>query len=320
MSSYHLTDQAVRLLAKSWWVVTALLLLVGSAVQFELVTEDDLGPLVTSNELAAAPGELAAIPGELDGYPSVDYAGTRFAVLDARAIPVNQTGRPIMIVDLGIENRSDLPARIPKAMIQLVRPDGRTFPLDRFEYTDYTNRLSIPAGSVQQALLVFKLTPGQTGPVSGYDLTIGESGRWPARIGLDGTSPDVEFPIDLVGADGATTQEPAHYQGIRVELLSSVTDIEHGVYRAPIGRYLAVMTVRVVGDTRGVDRSLWAISDGTSETRALRADVLTVSPDQTEATVELVFSYPTDTPQLELLVGRTDRREPVAVFDVASFK
>lgn len=320
MGSHHVTDQAVRSLAKSWWVVTALLLLIGSAVHFELVTEDDLGPLISTGEVAAGTGDLVALPGELDGYPSVDYAGLRIALVDARAIPINQTGRPIIVVDVGVENLSDRQARIPLAMLQLVRPDGRTFTADRFEYTRYTNRLTIDSGSIEQALMVFKLPPGQTGPVSAYQLEIGETGRWPVRLGLDGSPTEADFPLDLALAGDATDLAPVSYQGLRVELLGAVTALEHGVYRAPIGRHLAVFTVRVVGSIGGLDRTLWALSDGEEQTRAIRADVVDTGSGRTDAVVEVVFSYGTDVSQLELLVGRSDRRETVAVFDVQAFE
>ena len=320
MTTHHVTEQIVRFLSKSWWVVTALLLLVGSAVHFELVTEDNLGPLVAPSEVAAGAGDLIALPGELDGYPSVAYAGTTVALIDARTIPINQTGRPIMVVDLAVENRSDVQARVPLTMLTLVRPDGRTFTAERFEYTEFSNRLAVDAGEVEQALVVFMLPPGQTGPTSGYQLEVGEAGRWPVSLGLDGSVSEAAFPQELALADGSVGVEPAQYQGLRVELLDAVTALEHGVYRAPIGRHLAVMSVRVVGASTGLDRNLWTVVDRNGESRAIRADVVESSQDGTDAVVELVFSYSTDVSDLSLFVGRSDTRDLVATFSTQAFE
>lgn len=320
MTTHHVTEQIVRSLSKSWWVVTALLLLVGSAVHFELITEDDLGPLASLSEVAAGPGDLAALPGELDGFPSADYAGLTVALIDARTIPVNQTGRPIMVVDLAIENRSDVQARVPLAMLTLVRPDGRTFEAERFEYTEYSNRLTVGSGAVEQALVVFKLSPGPTGPTSGYQLEIGEAGRWPVSLGLDGSVTEADFPQTLELVDGSVGAEPAQYQGLRVELLDAVTALEHGVYRAPVGRHLAVISVRVVGASSGLDRNLWTVVDRKGESRAIRASIVESSEDGTDATVELVFSYSTDVSELSLFVGRSDTRDLVAAFATQAFE
>lgn len=320
MTTHHVTEQIVRSLSKSWWVVTALLLMVGSALHFELVTEDDLGPLAAGSEVAAGETDLIAVPGELDDYPSVDYAGIKVALIDARAIPVNQTGRPIVVVDLAIENQSDVQARVPLAMLKLVRTDGRTFTAERFEYTEHSNRVSISPGDVDQALVVFKLPPGRTGAVSSYELEIGEAGRWPVMLGLDGSASEPDFPQPLALADSSVGAEAAQYQGLRVELLDAVTALEHGVYRAPVGQHLAVISVRVVGASAGIDRNLWTMADQNGESRAIRASIVEASADGTDATVEVVFSYSTGMSELSLFVGRSDTRDLVATFETQAFE
>lgn len=320
MATHHLTEQIVRSLYKSWWVVTALLLLVGSAVHFELVTEDDLGPLAASTEVAAGENDLMARPGDLDGVASVEYAGLTIALVHVRAIPVNQTGRPIMVVDLAIENRSAVQARIPLAMLELVGPTGRVVAADRFEYTDFGNRLVINPQQVEQVLAVFKLPPGEVGSPGDYTLKVAEAGRWPVELGLDGSVSELAFPTPLSLTSDSAGREPIQYQGLRVELLDATTDLEHGVYRAPIGRHLAVVTVRVIGPSSGSDRQLWRLVDNNGQNRAIRASIIESKLGGLDTTVELVFSYSTDVSELSLMIGRSDRQEPVASFEVQAFE
>lgn len=315
MTTTTVAEQLIRVLSRSWWVVTVGLLGVGAVVQFNLVTNDDLGPLGRGpTAVGVADGsQLAAVV--VDGDSATSYAGLDLAVVEARAVPVEQTDRPIVIVDLALTNTADVPIRVVPSMIRLVRPDGDVVEPDRFEFTDNASLLVIGPGETAQPLVVYKLRPGPIGLVSAHRLEIGEAGRWPVTLGLDGSVPEQAFPhpVTPLFPDGERT---AMYQGLEVELSTAELALEHGVYRAPVGRHLLVATVQVLGPGANIDRSLWTLTTDDGDLRALQANVIESSPAGDIATVELVFSYPTTLWDLSVEVGRVGVREEVARFTV----
>ncbi|MEM7275389.1 MAG: hypothetical protein AAF547_20105 [Actinomycetota bacterium] len=318
MTTHPVTEQIVRVLSRTWWVVTAAMLVVGGAAQFDLISRERLGPLASASAEVAAPdgSQLAAVT---DGQASVRYAGLELSLLEARAVPVNQSGRPIVVVDLAIRNLADVPVRIVPSMLRLVRPDGQVVEPDRFDYTERPDLIVLEPGGAVSALVVYKLGAAPVGLVSAHRLEIGEPGRWPVSIGLDGTVAEDRFPQPLA-IDPTAGSPTATYQGLEVELLDARTALEHGVYRAPIGRHLAMATVEVIGPSAAIDRHLWTLTDVDGQRRALQADVTETSPSGDVATVELVFSYSTESSELSLMVGRSGVQDEVARFEVKSFE
>lgn len=309
-----------------WLFFSAMLLLVGAAVRFDLITDERLGPLAADPEVAA--GDTAAFASsnpDLELLPMVRYAGTEVALVRARAIPENRSGAPIIVVELAVRNTANVQVRMPVSMFDLIGPDAVVAPADRFEFTDHGDRLVIEPGRTEPGSVVFKLRPRSSLELDRYVLQIGEQGRWPVHLPLDGMVPPAVYPQPLE----ADTGERARFRGLTVELTQAATALEYGVYRAAIGQHLAVMTVTVSGSPTSsfaIERGLWTLvdgdgtADGGTERRAIAAVPGLRAPESDEVTMELIFAYSTESSDLTLLVGPSDQRQLVARFGVQAFE
>ncbi len=291
-------------------------------VRYDLLAEDRLGPLAAGSEVAAADQTSFAIaPTDFDAYQNVSYAGLDLALVEARVVPNNRSGQPIVVVELAVRNNSRVQARLPLNMINLVGPGGQVSELDRFEYTAHASRMVVEAGKTERGLAVFKLPVHSSLRLSDFELQIAEAGRWPAGLPLDGEAPEPPYPGPL-----AVTfhNEEARYRGLTVELSGAATALEYGVYRAAVGQHLAVVTVTVTGSPVSsmgtVERDLWTLVDGVTERRAIRAIAGQRPVGGNSVTMQLVFAYSTESSELELVVGGPEERQTVARFEVQAFE
>ena len=329
----RISPSMVHSVWKAWWVTTALLLATGTITRFDLVTSEDFGPLTAGSEVAAAEdAALGVADGQFEAYPQVRYAGVDIALVGARVIPVNNSGQPIVVAELAVRNTTTVQARLSRKLINLTTTDGTTVPLDRFEYADHDNRLVVEPGETHQIVGVFKLRGQIDTSLDAYTLQIGESGRWPEYLGLNGEVVPSVYPKSLEPVDGA--DDPARLNQLVVELTTAATTLEYGVYRAPIGQHLAVVTVSVSGapgalERGGFDKNLWTLTDESGSHRALQATAGERSVDGNTVSMELVFAYSTEASTLELLIGSEDTStgatgddEPVSVasFSVQAFE
>ncbi len=298
---------------KAWWATTILLLAVGTVSRYDLVSSELLGPLVVGAEVAAADDPIMLVGGDaFDALPRVTYAGLDLALMNARAIPENNSGRPIIVVDLAVRNATPAQIRLPRQHLKLTSVDGATVALDRFEYAEHGSRLVVDSGETQQVLAVFKLRGRIGTDLDGYAIQIGEEGRWPESLLLDGQISPSAYPLPLEVL--STDDEPARYQDLVVELSDAATALEYGVYRSSIGQHLAVITISVSGapgalDRGGLDRGLWTLADGQVLRRALKVTPGERSLDGNTVSIELVFAYGTEASELELFVGDASNQE-----------
>lgn len=332
-------DGAVRTLRKSWWVVTALLLIAGVVARYDLVSEDDLGPLALTDEMAAGPQtELVSLADEFDPASTIHYAGLDLALIDARAIPENNSGRPIIVADVAVRNSSNHQIRIPLNLIRLVSADDVVTPLTRLDYAENTERLVLDPGESQLALAVFKLRTPLEEDLSLYGIQIGEEGRWPENLPLEGEVLPSAFPRPLLPEaaagpfdDAELSAPPAEesqltvqHGGFDITVTAAETALQYGPYRAPIGQHLAIITVEVSGSPASVEaitgsRNFWALDDGATDQRVLRSEVLDRSVDGTSVTRQLVFSYSTESSNVTLTAG-DGRSTEIASYPVQAFE
>ncbi len=306
-------------LVRMWWAATAVLLAVGAAAHFDLVTEDRLGPLVATTEVAAGGGGFPGPGTDFDSLPSVRYAGIDVGLLAARVVPDNRTGRPIVIAEIAVRNTSSVQARLLLRMVQLAGPDGELIAADRFDYTDHRSRLVVEPGAVDRGLLVFKLGPGRPPILSDYRLQIGEEGRWPADLPLDGPVPPALYPLPLE----VTADEPTDYRGLSITLLDARSALQYRLYRARIGQHLALIEVSISGPSTlvaSLDRSAWALLDDDSGRSPIRAVTGERSADGEAVTTVLVFAYDTEASALRLAIGQGEQRRVVAEFEAQAFE
>jgi hypothetical protein len=338
-------NTAIPVLGRVWWVATVAVLAVGATVRYDLDERVDLGPLVPAAEVAAGgESDYTAVESDFSAYPNTSYAGMELAVIDARIVPRYQTGSPIAIVELGVRNLNDRQARLPAKMVRLVGPNGTHIPLDRFEYTDFSNRIVVEPGETARSLAVFQLATGASVGVGDYQLQVAENGRWPATVPLSSTAsfPANPYPQPLEALASPSSDGPIRFGDLDIELVEASQALEFGAYRASVGQHLAVVTVEVTGLPVDVgpalDRQLWTLVDsklGPSrnivsqrQNRAVRlasevipepervstASTGTVYP--TTVRLQLVFSYSTESSRLSLRVGGTADGQSVAEFEV----
>lgn len=315
-------------------MATVLLLIAVLIARFDVVSDESLDLLtgVTAGTDGGDGDELAASPAELASAEAQRYGGLEVVKLDARSIPQNNSGAPIIVVDLAVRNITDTEARLPQGLLELVDVEGRSVALTRFEFTDFRDRLVIPAGQVERTLAVFKLSTAASTDLGLYQLHIGELGRWPVVIPLAGDPlPSLlPRPIAVLGGEAAST---VAYDDYQLTVLDATTTLNHGSYRATTDEYVAVITLAVAPDPNGPNqaansgaeplgaapdpalaalqsRERWTLGDSDSDsdggTEAVRVSALPdLAPPGGQA-LELVFTHPTDALVLNLMLDEPD--------------
>jgi hypothetical protein len=336
-------------LSRAWGVLTVLLALVFSVVRFEVIAEDGLGPLLVDVDADGLGGDELAAPAELAAVDTIRYGGLDIALLDIRPIPDNNSGSPIIVIDLVVGNDAQSTVRLPEGYLHLISETERVVPLSRFEFADFRDRLVLEPGDTQRALAVFKLGPAASADPADYDLSIGESGRWPVIVPLVGDAPPSTLPrpLSVSEAAAANNDDGATWGRHRLTVIDAVTTLDHGAFRAATGDHLAVVTVKVARDPAAdsdaatatstpagpapgspvdggpasssqepsdlLDRDRWVLTQGRLVHRAIRVDPVASVEQPGVSDLQLVFTYPSDAVSLELGVTPADGSEPLTV-------
>ncbi len=306
------TPQSFRRLQLAWATLTVIL----AAGLLSVGLSGDLR--------SAQPGQGSATeiagPSNLnleDGRPAhAHYGGADLNLVNARPVPVNSSGRPIIVVDFEARNTTGFQLRLPKRHFSLVkagdrgRPnqtaeesDLRVIEIDRFEYSDYSDRIVLEPGETAQTTAVFKLLPGETTDLEDYSLQITEAGRWPATIPLVGSADADPALLPLAFADPTQSAAVTEFGQSQISVLDSESSLDFGSYRARSDEHLAVFVVEVAGDDIDLveaakQSSFWELSIGERARHAMRVEVGDQTDDST--TFVVVFTYPTDSTDLVL--------------------
>lgn len=335
----RLPEGTLRVIGRLWLLASIALAATAAVVNYDLLAAEELGPLARDSEVAAAEAPaLAAVADEFDAYPSVDYAGLEIALVEARVIPENRSGHPIIVADLAIRNGGVIQARLPKAMFNLVTAGAGSGEVAiepvRFDYATYDDRLVIDPGATEQALAVFVLrgesavaalglrpeAGSGTEALGRFELRVGERGRWPVNLPLTGQAPEPAFPRDLEVVLAA----PVAFEGLEVELTSARSALDYGIYRAPIDRQLAIVTVLVSGPpttTPAIGDGAWSLVDDADGSRTpIRSRTTTASAETGVAELELVFAYEAGSTGLDLVLGAGRSEQVVARLLAPSFE
>jgi hypothetical protein len=206
------------------------------------------------SEMAADLSAVRAVDlSEFAALPSTEYAGLVVGLIDARVVPDNQADVPIVVVDVAITNSTTQQTRLPRSMFRLIRPDGGVIDATRFEHGQYGDRLLVPGGVSERALVVFYLPPWADVDLGDYRLEFGSSGRRPTEIPLDGTEPVIIEPRLLTSSSslpsglGSGLAGPAIPDPEALPLMSATTHVEFGTYRARTGQEVAAVTFDLSG-------------------------------------------------------------------------
>jgi hypothetical protein len=306
-------------------------LLAVAAAETGLVTPEDLGPLMAGPEVAAdrVPA-VAAPPSSLDQLPAVDHAGLRIALVEARTVPDNPTGLPIVVVDLAVRSRADRQVRLTRPMLRLVDSEERATEVTRFDYSTRRDRLVVDPGTTARALAVFVLPEGADADLGLHRLEIGEPGRWPSFLPLGGEVPvDVPaVPVEPLPVPGSA--DPTGYRGVTLTPAAATVGVEYGIYRARIDQRVLAVEVDVevgvdsgaeavarLADSRHWDLLARPATAGGEATRQPALRVILDDPGPTgSVTLTAVFTFPTDAVDLVVVFDADGDLRPVARFEV----
>jgi len=247
------------------------------------------------------------------------YGSLDVSVLSARAVPVNTTGLPIIVIEAAFRNRGDLTYRIPTSMVRIRAADDRTVPIHRFDHTERYRRISVPPGATATATLVVRLPADWSADPASYQLEFGELGRWPLLLALTGAG-DQEPPavdeerqppgsvvgpltVDASPADQSAEPGPT--------VTAAWSDLNYRAYRARIGQKMVVV-VLAVGPAREFNRLAkpagWALESATGVDQ--RYEALTVEHQpRSESTprLRLVFEVPLQEGGFRLIETASER-------------
>ncbi len=293
------------------------------------------GPAFSSDvDAEVAAGQASGFVLDPEGFEqlnSVQYAGIDIAIIEARLVPRNSSGRPIIVVELAVRNGRTQQLRLPDEMLTLVNDaNERIEPIEvhRFEYTRFTDRLVIEPGGMEQAAVVFRLPPMTEPNLDEFTLTISESGRLPVEMPLDGELRTDTFPQDLAADDFG----PIIVGDLTATVSSAVSDLDYAAYRALEGHHMVVVDIMVEAPTRArsaldvaAQRGYWALQtgDGSSsqEVEPARVEVLGTRAVglNRSSDLRLVFEVEAGYGELDLVVGPDQNRTLLVDFIVPPF-
>ena len=233
------------------------------------------------------------------------YGGFDVAILDSRGIETNNSGYPIIVVDVAIRNSTDRQLRLPESMFGLQADTGRVIPIERFEYTDHSTRLIIEPGLIQTATLVVRLPPLLPAEPDLYRLHVAVPFREPLLLPIheadDHTQPE---GVDT-GAEVAIELSPTS----NLKVLELASTYNHRAYRSRIDHHLVTLTVDLTpGPDSTVDHIAdprwWRLETGDQQLTAATVEVSKTAASSVRATI--VFEPPASALQLTLVAGPTD--------------
>lgn len=306
------TPQSFRRLQIAWVALTAIL-------ATGLLSVGLSGDLRSAQPGQGSAAEVAG-PSNLnleDGRQAhAHYGGADLNLVNARPVPVNSSGRPIIVVDFEAQNTTDFQLRLPKRHFSLVKAadtdrsitaaggaDLRVIDVDRFEYSDYSDRIVLEPGETAEATAVFKLLPGESTDLDDYNLQVTEAGRWPATIPLVGSAEPDQALLPLAFADPTQSNAVTEFGQSQISILDSESSLDFGSYRALSNEHLALFVVEIAGDDVDLveaakQTSFWELSVGDQARQAMRVEVGDQSDGST--TFVVVFTYPIESTDLVL--------------------
>ena len=230
------------------------------------------------------------------------YGGFDIAVLDSRGIQSNNSGSPIVIVDLMVRNSTDKQLRLPEAFLALESTDnGRQIPINRFEYTEHSTRLVVEPGVIQSATAVVRLPPRYVADPSFYRLMVAEPFRQPLLLSIsdsDGLGPagvetGVELAVDTSDAPG-------------VSVLDLASSYNHRGYRSQVDHQLMILTADVEVQSNATAHDLsksrwWRAVSGDYEASAAVVEVESVVGSTVR--LQVVFEVPSAVEDLSIVTG-----------------
>ena len=180
--------------------------------------------------------------------------------------------------------------------------------LDRFEHGENSGRIVLDADETIKVTAVFKLLPGASTELEQWSFQISETGRWPATIGLTGSTesnPALEPLVFADSSDGATD-----FVDSQLVVLDSENSLDYRGYRAFRDEHIATFVVEVSsisGDTTvqfdnlvtvAEDEEFWQLAVGDETKQARQVEVRDQS--QASTTFIVVFTYPSVSTDLTL--------------------
>lgn len=294
------------------WVSLTLVLAIG-------ILSGDLR-LAPSGERTAA--EVAGPANlDLDDNAAADahYAGLDLNLIEVRPVPENSSGRPIIVVNFEARNTTEYQLRIPMRQFALIGDSANqapgqlevtAIPVDRFEYSEFSDRLVLDPGDAAEATAVFKLLPGTKINLEDWLLQVAEPGRWPATIPLDGSTDARPALKPMAFADPAQSGAVAKLGNARIAVLDTESSLDFRSFRAPRGEHLASFVVEIQAENSGnqaqldeliasaKDQSFWHLEVGDNRNEAIQVEVRDNSKSST--TFVVVFTYPNGSTDLTL--------------------
>ena len=183
--------------------------------------------------------------------PTAVYGGVRWTVDEARLLSVDETvnGQPIVVVEATVADTIDADGlRVRSGDVALVWPDGRREPADRFEQVDSAGFFTLDAGAQRPLTIVFKPAVNVDPDFDELVLEVGEAGRVPVRLPLNGEPVVAEIPVvgrfeggrARFGVDGGDRELVLSPRSISLGL-------DAGPYRAAVGERVISVVVDVAG-------------------------------------------------------------------------
>ena len=230
------------------------------------------------------------------------YGGFDVAVLSARGLPVNNSGAPIVAVELAVRNATNRQLRLPESMFGLQTEPGALVPIHRFEHTEHSTRLVIEPGTITTATLVVRLPLRSTTDIDLYRLAIGEPYRQPLLLPL------VREPA-VAGASGVTTGSEIGIEpnpSTKLTVLDLASTYNHRAYRALVDHHLLVLTADVeLGTNTPADvvakSGWWSVVFDDQRIAAARVEIDSLTGSSIRVTV--VFETPVAVSRLALVTG-----------------
>ncbi len=268
-----------------------------AGTEFRLAGVEVFGPIT---ERPLNPSNLPEPTG-----PSVHYAGLRWSLTESRTVPLSnpETDYPIIVLELVVANTTvDTPLRVRKGDLAIVWPDGRRDEVDRFEHLPSSIGFRVDPGGTLAVTAVFKPRVVAEPDLATMALEIGEEGRIPAVLPLDGPAEPSPFPVvGSIEGDPLIASDPL--QPGRWSSISAVAasiDVDAGPYRAAVGDRLLLVTAIADQPTTGataadpdhLEPGFWALDAGAVIVRPIEISPTAVDPiDPARSTTEIVLVF-----------------------------
>ncbi len=310
-----------------WLVTTTTLVVATLTIGVESASGNDIASgLPPRPEPAGPPVAAPAHPTDL--YPSVRYAGLTWSMVSSRTIDRSEgelLGEVIVVSEVIVSNSTagtDL--RVRESDVALRWSDGRLDPIERFEQLGSARRLVLRPGERASLTVVVKPRVATPPELDELALEIGERGRVPVLLPLDGSPPETSFPIEagisnnpvLLPDPDATDRSDVSDGASRWLVVAPKAvrfEAEYGLYRAAISERFALVTLSVQRSVRTPESphlkpDFWALDVDGVPVPPIRIS-RTEAEEANEDDVELVFKVALGAERMTLMAG-VDTEEP----------